>query len=408
MPRGQLPSHPAVRPEHLSGPPHEKASGWRVVICAFRTYSTPVLAPSVPLTVAFITDAPRVAGSEIWLWDVLPRLKERGLNPSVYLPRAAPLDELATRFEQAGVPTCRYDDRRDLPALTRDADLRVLQVWDPATYQALLPTLRRPRAVIVHDQLEYHYPLGVNRVFRAIYRHTKARQQRRADRVITVSHWGQAFLTRHLGLRDVHSVQNGVNPERFRPADGMERQGLRADLQFRRFTVLVPGRFALEKNQMTAVLTARHAPELDFVFAGDMDSPLGTLALQLRHTYSLENVRFLGRRWDMPELYRAADALLQPTLAENQSLVTLEAMSSGLPIVTTAIPAQAELVQDGVTGLLVPARPELLAQALQALATHPQRTRALGAAARDHVLAHHTLERTADGVARALREAARA
>jgi len=40
----------------------------------------------------------------------------------------------------------------------------------------------------------------------------------------------------------------------------------------------------------------------------------------------------------MPELYRAADAMLLPTLGENQSLATLEAMASGLPVVTTPIP----------------------------------------------------------------------
>lgn len=60
----------------------------------------------------------------------------------------------------------------------------------------------------------------------------------------------------------------------------------------------------------------------------------------------------------MPELYRAADAVLLPTLGENQSLATLEAMASGLPVITTPIPAQAELIQDGLTGRLVPPGPQ--------------------------------------------------
>jgi glycosyltransferase involved in cell wall biosynthesis len=104
----------------------------------------------------------------------------------------------------------------------------------------------------------------------------------------------------------------------------------------------------------------------------------------------------------MPELYRAADAVLLPTLGENQSLATLEAMASALPVVTTPIPAQEELIQNGVTGLLVPPRPHLLAQALNRLQGEGQ---ALGARARAHVLGHHTLEGSAEVLAAALKEA---
>ncbi len=358
------------------------------------------------LSAAFLTDAPRVAGSEIWLLEVLPRLAAHGVRPSVFLPDAAPLNELAARLETAGVAACRYAHPNELPARTAGFDVRALQVWNPSTYTALLPALAAPRVVVVHDQLEYHYPLGLRRLYREIYRHTKARPQRAAERVVTVSAWGSAFL-QQLGGGPVTGLRNGVDPERFCPAHDEERAALRADLGFHRFTVLVPGRFAPEKNQLAAVLAARHARELDFVFAGDMDSGTGALARQLARGHRLDNVRFLGRRWDMPGLYRAADALLQPTLAENQSLVTLEALASGLAVVTTPIPAQAELIQDGRGGVLVPPQPALLARTLQALAAHPQRARAVGAAGREHVLAHHTLAHTAAGVARMLRESAR-
>ncbi|CAM3631760.1 glycosyltransferase family 4 protein [Deinococcus frigens] len=357
------------------------------------------------LSAAFLTDAPRVAGSEIWLLEVLPRLSAHGIRPSVFLPQAGPLDELAARLGAAGVAAHRYARFTDLPALSADFDVRVLQAWTPAAYTALLPTLAAPRVVIVHDQLDYHYPLGLRLLYREIYRHTKARPQRLAERVVTVSEWGRAFLQR-LGGAEVTALRNGVDPERFQPASQAARQRLRAELGFDRFTVLVPGRFAPEKNQLAAVLAARHARGLDFVFAGDMDSGTGALARRLAGRLGLDNARFLGRRWDMPELYRAADALLQPTLAENQSLVTLEAMSSGLPVVTTPIPAQAELVGGGRGGVLVPPQPTLLARALNALAAHPDRARALGAAGRGQVLARHTLTQTATRTAQLLREAA--
>lgn len=361
---------------------------------------------SPAVDVAFLTDAPRVAGSEVWLLEVLPRLTGRGFRPVVFLPERAALADLARRLGEAGVAVETYATPAELPDRTRSFALRVLQAWDPATYREVLPRLASPRLVVTHDQLDYHYPWPVRRLYRGIYRRTKAGPMAAADGLVTVSRWGGAFLREQMGVRGVGVVVNGVDPERFRPAPEPERARLRSALGFGRFTVLVPGRFAPEKNQLAALGAARHAPELDFVFVGDQDSGLGAAARTLHRVLRLGNVRFLARRWDMPELYRAADVLLQPTLAENQSLVTLEAMASALPIVSTPIPAQRELLADGVSGLLVPPQGRLLARALRALAAHPARARALGLAAREHVLAQHTLDHTASGVARVLREAA--
>ncbi|GGR80235.1 glycosyltransferase family 4 protein [Deinococcus sedimenti] len=348
-----------------------------------------------PLRLAVLTDAPRVAGSELWLLYVLPRLLPGGVQPTMFLRVGESLDRLAAQFGEAGIPVRRYADPSRLPELTGEFDLRLLQAWDPGTYLRVLPGLAAPTLVVSHDQLDYHYAPPLRALYRETYRFTKAIPLRRAGHLLTVSRWGADFLRGPMGLRDTTFVTNGVDPKQFRPANPEDRAALREALGFTRFTVLIPGRFTPEKNQWMSVRAARHAPDLDFVFVGDMDSSVGKLVQGYAARLGLRNVRFLGRRWDMPELYRAADALLQPTLAENQSLVTLEAMASGLPVVTTDIPAQAELVQDSVTGLTVPAQPDVLARALRALAAHPERTAAFGQAARQFVLDHHTTDHTA-------------
>lgn len=347
-------------------------------------------------SIAFLTDAPRVAGSEVWLRDLLPLLPRSGLTPTLFLPRQEPLRTFAEQVVGAGVSVEWYDHPAELPNRTRNFDLRVLQAWEPRTYRTLLPQLASPRLVVSHDQLDYHYPVPVRALYREIYRFTKAHAFRQADGVITVSTWGAEFLRREMQVRNVQGMCNGVDTQQYRPGDDMEREHLRHQLGFRHFTVIVPGRFTLEKNQLVALFTARYAPQLDFVFVGDMDSGFGTLARAAQRVLKLRNVRFLGRRWDMPELYRASDVLLQPTLAENQSLVTLEAMASGLPVVTSEIPAQTELVQSGWHGLCLSPQPRLLAHALLALATHPGKTRGLGQNARQHVLQHHQREQSAE------------
>uniref|UniRef100_UPI0025F59964 glycosyltransferase family 4 protein n=1 Tax=Deinococcus sp. TaxID=47478 RepID=UPI0025F59964 len=248
-------------------------------------------------------------------------------------------------------------------------------------------------------------PLGLRPWYRQVYRSTKGPGLRRADGVMTVSTWGEAFLRTQFGV-EAACVPNGVDTERYRSRPEAERQALRSDFGFTRFTVLVPGRMALEKNQLAALRTARLARELDFVFVGDMDSPLGMVIQRLKTLWRLDNVRLLGKRWDMPELYAAADALLQPTLAENQSLVTLEAMACGLCVVSSAIPAQAELITDGVDGLLLPPVPDLLVRALRFLEAHPATVNRLGEAARARVERHHTLSATAAALAALLHRAA--
>ena len=350
--------------------------------------------------VAFLTDAPRVAGSETWLLAYLPLLKHYGLEPTLYLSNRPSLDIYAQRLTEAGVALRRYERPAEVMPALCTARLRVVQAWQPHTYSWAFGHLPRPNVSVIHDQLEYYYPYGLRQLFRLGYRLSKAHALRNADAVITVSQWGEKHL-RHLGLTKVFSVPNGVDVERFKPCP-KRRPELRTGFGFRRFTVLVPGRMSPEKNPLASLSAARLSPDLDFAFVGDDDSSTGHVIKRLARQWKLGNVQFWGKRWDMPELYQAADAVLQPTLAENQSLVTLEAMASGLPVVSSPIPAQAELIRDGVEGLLVPPYPKALAKALGILASNPQKSGALGCAARARVLERHTLQHSVSRLAQVL------
>jgi glycosyltransferase involved in cell wall biosynthesis len=65
-------------------------------------------------------------------------------------------------------------------------------------------------------------------------------------------------------------------------------------------------------------------------------------------------VRFLGVRSDIPDLLRAADVFVFPSRWEGNPLSVMEAMAAGLPVVATAVGGVPELVEDGVSGILVP------------------------------------------------------
>jgi len=348
--------------------------------------------------VLFLTDATRIGGSEVYLEEMLPRLKALGLLPEAALPLAEGNRKVRETLRERGIPVHAYRALRDLP---RGFDRVVASAWYPGSYRAFFR--RFPRlTLLVHDQIEIFYPLGGRYLYRLGYRLLQVPNLRRAEAVLTVSRWAARWLREVHGVSRVHAVPNGVDPERFRPPLPGEKAALRERYGLRGFTVLVPARMSPEKNHLAVLLTARLLPQVDFLLVGTGE--LLGLWQKTARLLRLGNVRFLGRREDMPELYRAADAVLLPTLGENQSLATLEAMASALPVVTTPIPAQEELIQNGVTGLLVPPRPHLLAQALWALARDPHLAQALGQAARRKVLAHHTLEESIKRLARVLQE----
>ena len=123
--------------------------------------------------------------------------------------------------------------------------------------------------------------------------------------------------------------------------------------------------------------------ELDVV--GDTrDEPSYTAELKaLTKEYGLaEQVSFLGHMADpdrLRRLYRKADVFVLPSLEETFGIVLLEAMSFGLPIVTTTAGALPELVRDNENGLLVPPRdPAALACALKQVAGSTELRRRLG------------------------------
>ncbi|AFV76573.1 glycosyltransferase [Thermus oshimai JL-2] len=341
------------------------------------------------MRVLFLSDAKTVGGSEIYLREILPRLMDLGLKPEAALPKAPGNEAIRRALTNAGVPVHAYTQLAEVP---KGFDVEVGSAWFPQSYKAFFQHF--PRLIpLVHDQIEIFYPLGGRYLYRLGYRLLQAPKLRRARGVITVSHWAARWLREVHRVPKVFSVPNGVDTERFRPPSSEERSELRHRFGFQRFSVLVPARMSPEKNHLAVLLTAKLLPELDFLLLGSGE--LEGIWRKTARLLSTKNVRFLGRKENMPELLRAADAVLLPTLGENQSLATLEAMASGLPVVTTPIPAQAELIEDGVHGYLVPPNPVLLSQRLRELAQNPPFAHRLGQQARRRILEEHTLHQTA-------------
>src|SRR5262249_39832269 len=99
-----------------------------------------------------------------------------------------------------------------------------------------------------------------------------------------------------------------------------------------------------------------------------------------------ERVTFHGEMRDIPALLARARLFVLPSQSEGISLTLLEAMARGLPVVTTQVGGSPEVVEQGVTGVLVPSRdPNALADAIPSMPAAPSRARQMGVAGRQRV-----------------------
>jgi glycosyltransferase involved in cell wall biosynthesis len=136
-------------------------------------------------------------------------------------------------------------------------------------------------------------------------------------------------------------------------------------------------RLARVKRPDRMIAVARHVPEATFVVAGD-----GPLRRELEAT-APSNVRFLGWRPDMDNVYASADLILLTSDNEGMPVSLIEAALGGVPAVATDVGSTGEVVVDTVTGLTVAADIGSLVDAVRELLRDESRCRHMGATARD-------------------------
>jgi rhamnosyl/mannosyltransferase len=266
----------------------------------------------------------------------------------------------------------------------RRSDCVVLHEPNPIAGAALFLRLPASRLIVWHhsDLLRpFWAPPTYGRVQRALYR--------RAECVIVSSPRLAENSPLLQSARRVVVIPFGVPVERFRTLTERQRticDRLKASIPGPR--VLFVGRFVYYKGADVLVdAVAQSGGSL--VLVGE-----GPLEPELRQRAAAEGiadrVHFVGRvsDGDLPAYYHAADVFALPSVAKTEAfgVVQVEAMASGVPVVSTDLPTGVPWVnQDGVSGLVVPpADPVRLAAALRRLASDPDlRSRlARGAAAR--------------------------
>jgi glycosyltransferase involved in cell wall biosynthesis len=230
---------------------------------------------------------------------------------------------------------------------------------------------------VAHDALLGLGPVGSRE--RLVQRVDRATGFWASNVEVAVSNFVASHMQRQMRIGRLVRIYNGVDLDTY--------AGTAASRDREAVTIACAGRLIVGKGidvllRAFSAGAAREGARLRIAGDGPTRPELQSLARDLRLD---EAVEFTGSIVDMPSFWRACDIATQPsaTFVESFGMAAVEAMACARPVVATANGALPELVEDGVTGSVVP-RGDVgaLAEALLTLTRDAKGRRAAGAAAR--------------------------
>jgi glycosyltransferase involved in cell wall biosynthesis len=261
------------------------------------------------------------------------------------------------RGKLRGILAIANNLRRDRP--------NVLHTHNPSPhFQGALAARLSDVPVVVHTKHGRNYPdqwrkVWANRIATWFTSRVVAVSSNAADVARTVE---------RIAANKVEVICNGIDLDRFNGRNAPQSRDPRRAIHVARISD-PPKDHATLLRAVRRVVDAEPTFHLNIVGDGPQRNEMECLCRELR----LENhVAFLGFRSDVNELLDQCGLFLLSTTTEGLSITLLEAMANCLPVVTTRVGGNPEVVADGRTGLLVPAgREEVMAAAMLRIIQEP-------------------------------------
>lgn len=225
-------------------------------------------------------------------------------------------------------------------------------------YSGLAPALAKKRLGKTIFALMRHHTAVVRMLGSRFHVWADKWMAEKADRVMTVSEAAKAFMRDVDGISrdDIEVVYLGFDFDQMSP-NALKRAETRAEFGLTDDDIVVGyvGNFAFGKGHVQLIhafdTVRRRVPNAKLILAGsgnlqEVDDAVGRLGLGRR-------IVFAGWREDAAAVYNAMDIFVQPSLSEAFSQVLVEAMGCGLPVIATNIGGAAEVIENGVDGILI-------------------------------------------------------
>jgi glycosyltransferase involved in cell wall biosynthesis len=207
----------------------------------------------------------------------------------------------------------------------------------------------------------------------------------RRDRVVGVGEAVRRALIANEGIaaERIEVIYNGVDLEPCLPRNS-DRDSARQEMGVGPHDLMViqVARLDYLKDHLTGLRALEHVTarrrDVRLVLVGE-GPEREKIEAEVRQRRLTEQVRLLGLRSDVGRLVSASDVFLLTSISEGIPLTVIEAMGAELPVVSTRVGGVSEIVVDGQTGLLAPAKDDrTLAEHLLSLAAEPARRRQMG------------------------------
>ncbi len=219
------------------------------------------------------------------------------------------------------------------------------------------------------------------------------------DYLVSISHaTADAMATYdHLPRKKIKVIHNGMNclgaVSLSDPAAKRRELGLSESCKIIGTAARLNGIKNIQMMIRGLKLVLERVPDTNLVIAGHGEEELllKKLATELGVA---DQVKFIGLRFDLDEIYQLFDVFLLTSFSEGISVTLLEAMSHGVPAVVTAVGGNCEVVVEGVTGYLVPVDDDQkLASKIISILTSPSLGQEMGVAARQRAQNSFSLQK---------------
>jgi glycosyltransferase involved in cell wall biosynthesis len=218
----------------------------------------------------------------------------------------------------------------------------------------------------------------------------------RANRIIGVSDFTRRELLQYYKVKaeKIRVIHNGVDTNKFKPAADKRKVKEEMGLDPEDIAVLSVGRLYARKGLFTLIesmpAVVKRFRNAKFVISGKGQSrEMEKLVAHAARLGVRNNIVFTGYFPDkkLPLLYQAADVFAFSTFYENLPFAVLEALSTGLPVVTTNVGGIPEMIDNGKNGFLVqPFNAKQLSDKILHCLEHPAAALEMGFSARQTIL----------------------